>query len=336
MVIKIGINGFGRIGRVIFRAAQKRANMEIIAINDVLNIHHIAYMLKFDSTHGQFKKNITVHDDYLMIDNKIIHYTSEKDPINISWKDYKSDVIIESTGLFLTKKDAQKHILSGAQKVVLTAPAKDNIPMFVMGVNNHLYKNECIVSNASCTTNCLAPLAKVIHDNFGIIEGFVTTVHAVTATQTTVDAPIKKDWRGGRGAYQNIIPSSTGAAQALGNIIKELDGKLTGLAFRVPIANVSVIDFTVRLKKSTSYQEICNVIKHASEHKFKGIMGYTEDQVVSSDFNGSTLTSIFDVQASMSLNNHFFKLVSWYDNETGYSNKVLDLITYIMQHDYAS
>lgn len=331
MVIKVGINGFGRIGRVVFRAAQERINIDIVAINDLLEIDYIAYMLKYDSTHGPFKGNITAYNDHLIVNNKVIRYTSEKNPINLNWQDCKVDVVIESTGIFLTQKHAQNHILSGAKKVILTAPSKDNIPMFVMGVNNHLYKNERIISNASCTTNCLAPLAKVIHDNFGIIEGFVTTVHAVTATQKTVDSPMHKDWRNGRGAYQNIIPSSTGAAQALGNIIKELDGKLTGMAFRVPITNVSVIDFTVRLKKSVSYHDLCNVVKNASNNNFKGIIGYTDDKVVSSDFNGEKLTSIFDAQASMSLNNHFFKLVAWYDNETGYSNKVLDLSVYIMK-----
>lgn len=334
MVIKIGINGFGRIGRIIFRAAQKRTNMKIVAINDILDIKHIAYMLKYDSTHGQFKGDIEVYDNYLLVNNNIVHYTAEKKPINLSWKDFNVDVVIESTGMFLNTKYAQEHILSGAQKVVLTAPPKDNIPMFVMGVNHHSYKNENIVSNASCTTNCLAPLVKVINDNFGIIEGFMTTVHSVTATQKTVDSPVNKDWRHGRGAYQNIIPSSTGAAQALGNIIKELDGKLTGMAFRVPTANVSVIDLTVRLKKYTSYINICDVIKNAAANHFKGIIGYTDDKVVSSDFNGEQLTSIFDARASMSLNNHFFKLVAWYDNETGYSNKVLDLSTFIMkQHN---
>lgn len=333
MVTKIGINGFGRIGRVIFRAAQKRTDIDIVAINDLLNIQHIAYMLKYDSTHGPFKGQIDIYNDHLIINNKVIHYTSEKNPIDLNWKKFKVNVVIESTGIFLTTKQAQDHILSGTQKVILTAPPKDNTPMFVMGVNNHLYKNERIISNASCTTNCLAPLAKVIHDNFGIIEGFVTTVHAVTATQKTVDSPISKDWRNGRSAYQNIIPSSTGAARALGNIITELDGKLTGMAFRVPVSNVSVIDFTVRLKKSASYQDICNVIKNAANNNFKGIIGYTDENVVSSDFNGEKLTSIFDAQSSMSLNNHFVKLVSWYDNETGYSHKVLDLSAYIMNHN---
>lgn len=331
MITRIGINGFGRIGRVIFRSAQKRTNINIVAINDILDIEHIAYMLKYDSTHGQFIGNIKVYKDYLVVNDQIIHYTSEKNPANLRWKDFLIDVVIESTGMFLTKECAQYHILAGAKKVILTAPPKDNTPMFVMGVNHHNYAGEQVISNASCTTNCLAPIAKIINDHFGIIEGFMTTVHAVTATQKTVDSPISKNWRNGRSAYQNIIPTSTGAAQALGKIIKELDGKLTGMAFRVPVANVSVIDFTIRLKKSAFYQDICNVIKHASENDFKGIVGYTNEKLVSSDFNGEELISIFDANASMSLNDHFVKLISWYDNETGYSNKVIDLSTYIMK-----
>lgn len=332
MVTKIGINGFGRIGRIIFRAAQTYANVNIVAINDLLDIEHIAYMLKYDSTHGRFKGKIKVCNDHLIINDQIIHYTSEKNPINLRWKDFSVDVVIESTGVFLTERHARGHILSGSKKVILTAPPKDNTPMFVMGVNNHYYQGEQIISNASCTTNCLAPLAKIINDHFGIVEGFMTTVHAITATQKTVDSPIYKDWRSGRGAYQNIIPATTGAAQALGKIITELDGKLTGMAFRVPVANVSVIDFTVRLQKSTSYQNICDVIKHAAENDFKGIIGYSDEKLVSSDFNGETLVSVFDAHASMMLNNHFVKLISWYDNETGYSNKVIDLSTYIMNN----
>lgn len=333
MITKIGINGFGRIGRVIFRAAQHRKNIKIVAINDLLDIKHIAYMLKYDSTHGRFAGKIKVCSDHLIINDQIVHYTSEKNPMNLHWKDFLIDVVIESTGIFLNKKHAQGHILSGAKKVILTAPPTDDIPMFVMGVNNHSYQAEQIVSNASCTTNCLAPLAKIINDHFGIVEGFMTTVHSVTATQKTVDSPIRKDWRSGRGAYQNIIPASTGAATALGKIIKELDGKLTGMAFRVPIENVSVIDFTVRLKKSASYQNICDVIKNASQNDFKGIIGYTNEKLVSSDFNGETLVSIFDAYSSMLLNDHFVKLISWYDNETGYSNKVLDLSSYITKND---
>ncbi|WHL25247.1 MAG: type I glyceraldehyde-3-phosphate dehydrogenase [Candidatus Blochmannia vicinus] len=332
MAIKIGINGFGRIGRVIFRAAQERKDADVVAINDLLDIEHIAYMLKYDSTHGRFKGTISVHDDHLIINNKVVHYTSQKDPKNLYWKDFDVDIVTESTGIFLTQEKAHGHISSGARKVVLTAPAKDNTPMFVMGVNNHLYNGEKIVSNASCTTNCLAPLAKVIHDNFGIIEGIMTTVHAATATQKTVDSPIYNDWRNGRGAYQNIIPSSTGAAQALGKVIKELDGKLTGMSFRVPIPNVSVVDFTVRLKNPASYKNICDVIKHAACGYLKGIMGYTDEKVVSSDFNGEKLISIFDAQSSISLNQNFAKLISWYDNETGYSDKVIDLSIYITNY----
>lgn len=332
MTIRIGINGFGRIGRVVFRAVQERTNVEVVAINDLLSIEHLAYMLKYDSTHGKFQGKININNNHLIINDKIVHCTSESNPMNLQWRNFLVDVVIESTGLFLTKKSAQGHILSGAKKVVLTAPPKDDTPMFVMGVNHHCYKNDLIVSNASCTTNCLAPLAKIINDNFGIVEGFMTTVHAVTSTQKTVDSATYKDWKSGRSAYQNIIPSSTGAAQALGKIIKDLDGKLTGMAFRVPTANVSVIDFTVRLKKSTTYQNLCDTIKHASENDFKGIVGYTNDPVVSSDFNGEKLTSIFDSKSSMFLNDRFFKLISWYDNETGYSNKVVDLSTYITTH----
>lgn len=332
MAIKIGINGFGRIGRVIFRSVQERKDADVVAINDLLDIEHIAYMLKYDSTHGRFKGTINVHGDHLIINNKIVHYTSKKDPKNLYWRNFNVDVVTESTGMFLTEEKANGHIVAGARKVVLTAPSKDDTPMFVMGVNNHLYNGEKIISNASCTTNCLAPLAKVINDNFGIIEGIMTTVHATTATQKTVDSPMHNDWRSGRGAYQNIIPSSTGATRALGKVIKELDGKLTGISFRVPIPNVSVVDFTVRLEKSASYKNICDVIKHAAYGNLKGIIGYTDEKVVSSDFNGEKLISIFDAQASIVLNSHFAKLISWYDNETGYSDKVIDLSVYITKH----
>ncbi|URJ23387.1 type I glyceraldehyde-3-phosphate dehydrogenase [Blochmannia endosymbiont of Camponotus sp. C-003] len=332
MAIKIGINGFGRIGRVIFRSVQERKDADVVAINDLLDIEHIAYMLKYDSTHGRFKGTINVHGDHLIINNKIVHYTSKKDPKNLYWRNFNVDVVAESTGMFLTEEKANGHIVAGARKVVLTAPSKDDTPMFVMGVNNHLYNGEKIISNASCTTNCLAPLAKVINDNFGIIEGIMTTVHATTATQKTVDSPMHNDWRSGRGAYQNIIPSSTGATRALGKVIKELDGKLTGISFRVPIPNVSVVDFTVRLEKSASYKNICDVIKHAAYGNLKGIIGYTDEKVVSSDFNGEKLISIFDAQASIVLNNHFAKLISWYDNETGYSDKVIDLSVYITKY----
>lgn len=333
MTVKIGINGFGRIGRVIFRIAQEREDVDIVAINDLANIKHIAYMLKYDSTHGRFKGTIDVHNDYLIINNKPVYYTSEKNPINLHWENFGVDVVIEATGMFLTEKDAKNHIFSGANKVILTAPAHDNTPMFVMGVNNHLYNGEKIVSNASCTTNCLAPLAKVIHDNFGIIEGMMTTVHAVTSTQKTVDSPMYKNWRIGRSAYQNIIPSSTGAATALGKIIKELDGKLTGISFRIPTPNVSVVDLTVHLEQPVSHHSICNAIKIAASSKsLKGIIGYTDEKVVSSDFNGTKLTSIFDAQSSVVLNDNFVKLISWYDNETGYSEKVLDLSVYITKN----
>ncbi|URJ23762.1 type I glyceraldehyde-3-phosphate dehydrogenase [Blochmannia endosymbiont of Camponotus sp.] len=333
MAIKIGINGFGRIGRVIFRTAQDRKDADVVAINDLLDIEHIAYMLKYDSTHGRFKGTISVHGDHLIINDKVVHYTSKKDPKNLYWGNFDIDVVTESTGMFLTEEQAYGHIFAGAHKVVLTAPSKDDTPMFVMGVNNHLYNGEKIISNASCTTNCLAPLAKVINDNFGIIEGIMTTVHAATATQKTVDSPIHNDWRSGRGAYQNIIPSSTGATRALGKVIKELDGKLNGISFRVPIPNVSVIDFTVRLEKSASYKDICDVIKKAAYGNLKGIIGYTDEKVVSSDFNGEKLISIFDAQASILLNNHFVKLISWYDNETGYSDKVIDLSIYISKFE---
>lgn len=333
MTVKIGINGFGRIGRVIFRMSQEREDVDIVAINDLARIEHIAYMLKYDSTHGRFQGTIDVYNDHLIINNKPIYYTSEKNPINLHWKNSGVDVVIEATGMFLTKKDAESHIFAGANKVILTAPAHDDTPMFVMGVNNHLYNGEKIISNASCTTNCLAPLAKIIHDNFGIIEGIMTTVHAVTSTQKTVDVPTCKNWRIGRGAYQNIIPSSTGAAKAVGKIIKELDGKLTGISFRVPTPNVSVVDLTAHLERSVSHNSICNTIKTATEGSFKGIMGYTDEKVVSSDFNGEKLTSIFDAQASIILNEHFVKLISWYDNETGYSDKVMDLSVYITQNE---
>lgn len=330
MTVKIGINGFGRIGRTIFRIAQEREDVDIIAINDLSNIAHTAYMLKYDSTHGRFKGSIEIYNDHLIVNNKPIYYTSEKNPINLRWKNFGVDVVIEATGAFLTEKDAKSHIFAGANKVILTAPAKDNIPMFVMGVNHHLYHGEKIVSNASCTTNCLAPLAKVIHDNFGILEGIMTTVHAITSTQKTVDSPMYKNWRIGRGAYQNIIPSSTGAATALGKIITELNGKLTGISFRVPVSNVSVVDLTVRLKQPASHDSICEAIKTAASSKpLQGIIGYTEEKVVSSDFNGTKLTSIFDAEASIMLNNRFTKLISWYDNETGYSDKILDLSVHI-------
>lgn len=329
MTIKVGINGFGRIGRIVFRAAQQRSDVEIVAINDLLDAEYMAYMLKYDSTHGRFDGTVEVKDGHLVVNGKTIRVTAERDPANLKWGEIGVDVVAEATGIFLTDETARKHIQAGAKKVVLTGPSKDDTPMFVMGVNHKAYAGQDIVSNASCTTNCLAPLAKVINDKFGIVEALMTTVHATTATQKTVDGPSHKDWRGGRGASQNIIPSSTGAAKAVGKVIPELNGKLTGMAFRVPTPNVSVVDLTARLAKPASYAEICSAIKAAAEGEMKGVLGYTEDEVVSTDFNGETLTSIFDAKAGIALSDTFVKLVSWYDNETGYSNKVLDLIAHI-------
>ncbi|MFI4819002.1 MAG: type I glyceraldehyde-3-phosphate dehydrogenase [Enterobacterales bacterium] len=333
MLIKIGINGFGRIGRIIFREAQEFKQIEIVGINDIIPIEHIAYMLKYDSIHGIFKKNIKIKNNNLIINNdKKIRCFHEKDPRNINWDQINVDVVIESTGFFLKKKHSKYHIMSGAKKVIITGPSVDDTPMFVMGVNNKTYKNQNIISNASCTTNCVAPIAKVINDNFGIVEALMTTVHSTTSTQKTVDSSSSKDWRGGRSASYNIIPSSTGAAKAVGKIIPELDGKITGISFRVPTINVSVVDLTVRLKNPTTYKEICYVIKKSSKKELKGILGYTNEEVVSSDFNGNKLISIFDSKASLMLNKKFVKLVSWYDNETGYSNKVLELISYIFNY----
>ncbi len=329
MTIKVGINGFGRIGRIVFRAAQERSDIEIVAINDLLDADYMAYMLKYDSTHGRFNGTVEVKDGHLVVNGKTIRVTSERDPANLKWNEAGVDIVAEATGLFLTDETARKHIQAGAKKVVLTGPSKDATPMFVMGVNHKDYAGQEIVSNASCTTNCLAPLAKVINDKFGIVEGLMTTVHATTATQKTVDGPSHKDWRGGRGASQNIIPSSTGAAKAVGKVIPALNGKLTGMSFRVPTPNVSVVDLTVRLEKAATYAEICEAIKAAAAGELKGVMGYTEDDVVSTDFNGEVLTSVFDAKAGIALNDNFVKLVSWYDNETGYSHKVLDLIAHI-------
>ncbi|NQD70340.1 type I glyceraldehyde-3-phosphate dehydrogenase [Sphingobacterium shayense] len=324
--MKIGINGFGRIGRLAFRAAIKRSDIQIVGINDLVEPDYLAYMLKYDSTHGKFDGTVEVKDGNLIVNGQTIRVTAEKDPANLKWNEVGADVVIESTGFFLTKELAQKHIDAGAKKVVMSAPAKDDTPTFVMGVNHKELKAEyTIVSNASCTTNCLAPIAKVLNDNFGITEGLMTTIHAVTATQKTVDGPSVKDWRGGRGAYQNIIPSSTGAAKAVGLVLPELKGKLTGMSMRVPTADVSVVDLTVRLDKGASYEEIKNVMKAASEGELKGILGYTEDDVVSTDFLGDERTSIFDANAGISLNDNFVKVVSWYDNEWGYSNKIIDL-----------
>ncbi|MCC2607281.1 type I glyceraldehyde-3-phosphate dehydrogenase [Planctobacterium marinum] len=329
MAINVGINGFGRIGRFVFRAACERDDIEIVGINDLLDAEYMAYMLKYDSTHGRFKGTVEVEGGQLIVNGKPIRITAERDPANLAWGDLDTDVVVESTGLFLTDETARAHIKAGAKKVVLSAPSKDATPMFVMGVNHKEYEGQDIVSNASCTTNCLAPLAKVINDKFGIVDGLMTTVHAATATQKTVDGPSMKDWRGGRGAYQNIIPSSTGAAKAVGKVIPALNGKLTGMAFRVPTPDVSVVDLTVNLAKPASYEQICAAIKEASEGELAGILGYTEDEVVSQDFIGDVRTSIFDAKAGIALTDTFVKLVSWYDNEIGYSNKVLDLAAHI-------
>ncbi|MBK5073767.1 glyceraldehyde-3-phosphate dehydrogenase [Budviciaceae bacterium BWR-B9] len=329
MTIKVGINGFGRIGRFVFRAAQERTDIEIVAINDLLDAEYMAYMLKYDSTHGRFKGTVEVKDGQLIVNGKKIRVTAERDPANLKWNEVGVDVVAEATGLFLDDATARKHITAGAKKVVLTGPSKDDTPMFVMGVNDSTYAGQDIVSNASCTTNCLAPVAKVLHDKFGIVEALMTTVHATTATQKTVDGPSHKDWRGGRGAAQNIIPSSTGAAKAVGKVIPSLNGKLTGMSFRVPTPDVSVVDLTARLDKAASYKDICEAMKSASEGALKGILGYTEDDVVSTDFLGEKCTSVFDAKAGISLNDHFVKVVAWYDNEIGYSNKVLDLIAHV-------
>ena len=330
MTIRVGINGFGRIGRLVFRAAQKRDDIEIVGINDLIDVEYMAYMLRYDTMQGKFDGTVEVKDGKLVVNGKAIRVTAEKNPADLKWGEIGAEYVVESTGLFLTKEKAQGHIDAGAKYVVMSAPSKDDTPMFVCGVNTDSYvKGTQFVSNASCTTNCLAPLAKVINDNFGIIEGLMTTVHATTATQKTVDGPSHKDWRGGRGASQNIIPSSTGAAKAVGKVLPELNGKLTGMAFRVPTPNVSVVDLTVRLEKAATYEQIKAAVKAAAEGEMKGVLGYTEDDVVSTDFNGEVCTSVFDAKAGIALNDNFVKLVSWYDNETGYSNKVLDLIAHI-------
>ncbi|MBP6575887.1 MAG: type I glyceraldehyde-3-phosphate dehydrogenase [Chryseobacterium sp.] len=327
--IKVGINGFGRIGRLVFRAMTERSNIEVVGINDLIDAEYMAYMLKYDSVHGTFKGEVSVQGNNLVVNGKTIRVTAEKDPNNLKWNEVGAEYIVESTGLFLSKDTAQAHINAGAKKVILSAPSKDDTPMFVMGVNHtELTDDVTVFSNASCTTNCLAPLAKVIHDNFGIAEGLMTTVHATTATQKTVDGPSAKDWRGGRSALNNIIPSSTGAAKAVGKVIPSLNGKLTGMSFRVPTADVSVVDLTVRLEKPTSYDEIAAAIKAASEGELKGILGYTEDAVVSQDFVSDPRTSIFDKEAGIMLSPTFVKLVSWYDNEWGYSNKLTDLLVH--------
>ena len=327
MTIKIGINGFGRIGRNVLRSAiQNFSDIEVVAINDLLEPSYLAYMLQYDSVHGRFQGDVLVEGNTLIINGKKIRLTQERDPANLQWNEVGADIVIESTGLFLDKATAQKHLDAGAKKVILSAPSKDDTPMFVYGVNHTSYKGETIVSNASCTTNCLAPLAKVIHDKWGIKRGLMTTVHAATATQKTVDAPSNKDWRGGRGILENIIPSSTGAAKAVGVVIPELNKKLTGMSFRVPTSDVSVVDLTCELSKPATMAEICAEIKAQSQGALKGVLGYTEDKVVATDFRGDTRTSIFDADASIALDSTFVKLVSWYDNEWGYSNKCLEMV----------
>ena len=329
-MIKIGINGFGRIGRLAFRSSVLRDNVQVVAINDLLDVDYLAYMLKYDSVHGKFDGTVEVKDGKLVVNGNEIRITAERDPANLKWDEVGADYVIESTGFFLTEETAGKHLLAGAKKVVLSAPSKDHTPMFVMGVNNtELTADQQIFSNASCTTNCLSPIAKVLNDNWGISEGLMTTVHAATATQKTVDGPSMKDWRGGRSAIHNIIPSSTGAAKAVGKVIPALNGKLTGMAFRVPTMDVSVVDLTVKLEKPATYAEICAAMKAASESgPMKGVIGYTEDLVVSQDFIGDTRTSIFDANAGIALNDNFVKVVSWYDDEMGYSTKIVDLIEY--------
>ena len=327
--IKVGINGFGRIGRLVFRAAMAKDNVEIVGINDLISVDYMAYMLRYDTMHGQFKGSIEVKDGALVVNGHSIRVTAEKDPANLKWNEVGAEYVVESTGLFLTKEKAEAHIKAGAKRVVMSAPSKDDTPMFVMGVNNKTYAGQTIVSNASCTTNCLAPIAKVINDKFGMVEGLMTTVHSTTATQKTVDGPSMKDWRGGRAASGNIIPSSTGAAKAVGKVIPALNGKLTGMSLRVPTLDVSVVDLTCTLAKDVTYDEICQAMKEASEGELKGILGYTEDAVVSSDLLGDPRTSIFDAKAGIQLSPRFVKVVSWYDNEWGYSNKVLELIEYM-------
>ncbi|MDH3958455.1 MAG: type I glyceraldehyde-3-phosphate dehydrogenase [Actinomycetota bacterium] len=328
MAIKVGINGFGRIGRMVFRAAVQNypEAIQVVGINDLLDPDYLAYMLKFDSVHGRFKGDVSVDGSNLIVNGNAIRLTAERDPAALAWGDVGADVVVESTGLFLTKETAQKHIDAGAKKVILSAPSKDDTPMFVFGVNSDKYAGEAIISNASCTTNCLAPIAKVINDSFGIKRGLMTTVHAATATQKTVDGPSMKDWRGGRGILENIIPSSTGAAKAVGKVLPELNGKLTGMAFRVPTSDVSVVDLTVELENPASYDDIKAAVKAASEGPLLGVLGYTEEKVVSTDFVGESLTSVFDAEAGIALDDTFVKLVAWYDNEWGYSNKVVDMI----------
>ena len=327
MAIRVGINGFGRIGRNVLRAAVQNfgKDIEVVAINDLLEPDYLAYMLQYDSVHGRFDADVSIDGDHLVVNGKRIRLTQERDPANLKWGEIGAEVVIESTGLFLTKETAQKHIDAGAKKVIMSAPSKDDTPMFVFGVNDDKYAGEAIISNASCTTNCLAPVAKVLHDKWGIKRGLMTTVHAATATQKTVDGPSNKDWRGGRGILENIIPSSTGAAKAVGKVIPELNKKLTGMSFRVPTSDVSVVDLTVELEKPATYEEICAEMKAQSEGALKGVLGYTEDKVVATDFRGETRTSVFDAEAGIALDDSFVKLVSWYDNEWGYSNKCLEM-----------
>ena len=332
--IKIGINGFGRIGRLVLRAAEKNNNIVVVGINNLTDAEYMSYMLRYDSTHGKFKGSVETKGNNLIVNGNKIRVTNEKNPSKLKWSDIGAEYIVESTGLFLTKDSTKGHIESGAKKVIMSAPPKDDTPMFVMGVNNETYTNDMnFVSNASCTTNCLAPIAKVLNDNFGIESGIMTTVHAVTSSQKIVDGPSRKDWRGGRAAFSNIIPSSTGAAKAVGKVIPSLDGKLTGMAFRVPTVDVSVVDLTVNLVNKTSYDEICDAMKNASQNDLNGILGYTNEPVVSTDFMGDSRTSIFDAGAGIMLNETFVKLVSWYDNEWGYSSKVIELIEYMNSKD---
>ncbi|CAH1903922.1 glyceraldehyde-3-phosphate dehydrogenase A [Candidatus Nitrotoga sp. HW29] len=330
MAIKVGINGFGRIGRMVFRAAVKNfQDIEVVGINDLLEPDYLAYMLSYDSVHGRFDGTISIEGNTLVVNGKKIRLTAIKDPAELKWNEVGADIVIESTGLFLTKETCEKHIAAGAKKVIMSAPSKDDTPMFVYGVNDKTYANQTIISNASCTTNCLAPVAKVLNDTWGIKRGLMTTIHAATATQKTVDSPSNKDWRGGRGILENIIPSSTGAAKAVGVVIPELNKKLTGMAFRVPTSDVSVVDLTVELNKTATYADICAAMKTASEGSMKGILGYTGAKVVSTDFRGESCTSVFDAEAGMSLDGTFVKVVSWYDNEWGYSSKVLEMVRVI-------
>jgi glyceraldehyde 3-phosphate dehydrogenase len=329
MTIRIGINGFGRIGRLAFRRAVTLADVQVVGINDLIDVEYLAYMLRYDSTHGRFQGDVRVENGQLVVNGNTIRITAERDPNTLKWDQVGADYVLESTGFFLTDETARAHINAGAKRVVMSAPSKDDTPIFVMGVNHRSYAGQAIVSNASCTTNCLAPMAKVLHDNFGIVNGLMTTVHATTATQKTVDGPSVKDWRGGRGAGQNIIPSSTGAAKAVGRVIPELNGKLTGMAFRVPTPDVSVVDLTVNLAKPTSYEQVKAAMKAASQGELAGILGYTEDEVVSNDFLGESCTSVFDAGAGIALTDTFMKLVAWYDNEWGYSCKCIDLMRHM-------